>query len=232
MNNTPKVYDENKIAFIICSNDELLLGEALNYLQLLDVPEGMETELFVINDAKSMLLGMEEGIASTDAKYKVFMHQDVLILNRNFIADIIDIFHSDTKIGLIGMVGSPKMPPDGMMWHNERVGNCYGFSRMGSNYEKPGSVYTDVVAVDGLLMATAYDIPLRKDLFDGWDFYDVSTSFEYKRAGYRVVVPVQEKPWCLHDDGMVLSMWNYDKYRHVAMEEYKEFIPEMKKEEK
>lgn len=219
--------NENKIAFIICSNDELLLGEALNYLNLLEVPEGMETDLLVIREAKSMLEGMEEGRQSTDAKYKVFMHQDVLILNRNFIQDIIDIFYSDSKIGLVGMVGSPKMPPDAVMWHNERVGNCFGFRKNVDNSEPFLDACQDVDAVDGLLMATAFDVPLRKDLFDGWDFYDVSTSFEYKRAGYRVVVPNQRKPWCLHDDGMVLSMWNYDKYRHIAMEEYPEFIPKM-----
>lgn len=217
--------NNKKIAFIICSNDELLLNEALNYLQLLHVPEDMETDLLIIKDAKSMLLGMEEGIQSTDAKYKVFMHQDVLILNRDFIQNIIDIFQSDSQIGLIGMVGSPQMPPDGVMWNNERVGNCYGFKKSISSYEKPDQAYTDVVAVDGLLMATAYDIPLRTELFDGWDFYDVSTSFEYKRRGYRVVVPVQKEPWCLHDDGIILSMWNYDKYRHIAMEEYPDFIP-------
>lgn len=219
--------NDNKIAFIICSNDDLLLSEALNYLQLLNVPEGIEMDLLVIKDAKSMLLGMEEGIHSTDAKYKVFMHQDVLILNRDLISDIIEIFNSDSQIGLIGMVGSPQMPPDAVMWNNERVGNCYGFRKYSSKFETLDQMFTEVDAVDGLLMATAYDIPLRTELFDGWDFYDVSTSFEYKRRGYRVVVPVQKEPWCLHDDGIVLSMWNYDKYRHFAMEEYPDYIPRL-----
>lgn len=219
--------NDNKIAFIICSNDDLLLSEALNYLQLLNVPEGIEMDLLVIKDAKSMLLGMEEGIHSTDAKYKVFMHQDVLILNRDLISDIIEIFNSDSQIGLIGMVGSPQMPPDAVMWNNERVGNCYGFRKYSSKFETLDQMFTEVDAVDGLLMATAYDIPLRTELFDGWDFYDVSTSFEYKRRGYRVVVPVQKEPWCLHDDGIVLSMWNYDKYRHIAMEEYPDYIPRL-----
>ena len=31
----------------------------------------------------------------------------------------------------------------------------------------------EVEGVDGLLMATQYDIPWREDLFDGWDFYDL-----------------------------------------------------------
>ena len=40
-------------------------------------------------------------------------------------------------------------------------------------------------------MATQYDVPWREDLFDGFDFYDVSQSFEFRKAGYTVGVPVQ-----------------------------------------
>ena len=75
-------------------------------------------------------------------------------------------------------------------------------------------------AVDGLLMATSYDIPWRTDLLEGWDFYDVSQSFEFRKKGYKIVVPVQKCPWCLHDDGVILNLWNYDKNRRICMKEY------------
>jgi hypothetical protein len=26
---------------------------------------------------------------------------------------------------------------------------------------------------------------------------------EFRKAGYEVVIPKQEKPWCLHDSGLV-----------------------------
>ena len=78
---------------------------------------------------------------------------------------------------------------------------------------------TDVEAVDGLLMVTKEDLPWREDLFDGWDFYDVSQSFEFRKKGYRVVVPEQKKPWCAHDDG-TMNLWSYDGYRKIFLTEY------------
>ena len=75
-------------------------------------------------------------------------------------------------------------------------------------------------ALDGLLMATQYDVPWREDLFTKWDFYDISQSQEFLRAGYKVVVPNQEEPWCIHDDGF-FNLKNYYVSRKIFVDEYK-----------
>lgn len=84
-----------------------------------------------------------------------------------------------------------------------------------------------VDAVDGLLMMTQYDLPWREDLFSDFDFYDVSQAFEFRRAGYEIVVPYQEDPWVVHDCGFA-KLTNYDRNRKICMEEYPEFfnVPE------
>ncbi|MCR4850423.1 MAG: glycosyltransferase, partial [Lachnospiraceae bacterium] len=84
--------------------------------------------------------------------------------------------------------------------------------------EKDG--YTEAEAVDGLLLAVKGNPILRDDVFDRWDLYDLSMSCEMRNAGKKVVVPVQKMPWCLHDDGGVLSMLSYNKYRKRAMRMY------------
>ena len=71
-----------------------------------------------------------------------------------------------------------------------------------------------VEAVDGLLMMTQYDVNWRQDLFHGWDFYDVSQSFEFRRAGYQVAVPYQQAPWVLHDCGF-LNLAGYQTARDI-----------------
>ena len=58
-------------------------------------------------------------------EYKVFMHQDVFILNKNLIEDLISIFHSNAQIGMIGMAGSKKMPKDCIMWSDKLIGNIF-----------------------------------------------------------------------------------------------------------
>ena len=214
--------NNEKICFIICANDELYLGECVRYIQWLQVPEGMEIEILEIRDAVSMTAGYNEGMMCSDAKYKVYLHQDVFIKNRNFISDIISIFKQDIQIGMIGLVGSERLPANGVMWSGKRV--MYG-SKLESWEEYSYNIedgYWEVACVDGLLMATQYDVEWREDLFAGWDFYDISQSFEMRRKGYKVVVPVQNNAWYIHDDKVVLQLWNYNKNRKIFLEEYKE----------
>ena len=55
------------------------------------VPDGYVTDLLTIKEASSMTEGYCEAMSQTDAKYKIYMHQDVLILNRNIIKDLLFI---------------------------------------------------------------------------------------------------------------------------------------------
>lgn len=74
-----------------------------------------------------------------------------------------------------------------------------------------------------LMMVTSKDIIWREDLFEGWDFYDVSQSFEMERAGYKIVVPEQRLPWCLHDN-VITNFRNCDKNRRICLKEYPEYF--------
>lgn len=220
---------ENKFAFILCSNQELYLQECIYYLSKLHIPEGYEIELLSINDARSIAGGYNEGQRTSNARYKIYMHHDVFILNRNFLYDILKIFNSDSNIGMIGMVGALQMPPDGVMWHGYRTGALYETAYKKEEYStyqfQPEDGIHTVEAIDGLMMITSVDLPWREDILDGWDFYDVSHSLEMRRKGYRVVVPEQHNPWCFHDDG-ILSLQNYDYYRKICMKEYSEYLGE------
>lgn len=214
--------DENKICFIICVNDDLFFEECVRYIQRLEVPEGMEAEIMEIREASSMTSGYNEGMYSSNAKYKVYMHQDVFLLNQYFIYDIVSIFKNNADIGMIGLVGVRNMPESGIMWLGDRVPEYYAVEKDREEYRsdrEKGGLW-EVEAVDGLLMAMQYDIPWREDLFDGWDFYDMSQSFEVRKRGYRIVVPVHKFFWYQHDDKPVLSLWNYNKYRKIFLEEY------------
>jgi hypothetical protein len=198
-------------------NDSAYEEECLHYINGLYVPQGYEIEQLSVWEAESMTSGYNEGMRASDAKYKVYLHQDVFLINKNFIADLLAIFEDET-VGMVGMVGSPKMPKDCVMWAGDRVGCTYsenGVSYMGDGV-KP---YTEVEAVDGLLIATQTDIQWRDDLFKGWDFYDVSQSAEFRKKGYKVVVPYMEKPWCLHDDGF-MNLEHYFEWRDVFQKEY------------
>ncbi len=227
--------NDKKISFIICTNNEFYMKECRLYLNELMIPEGYEMDVIEIKDATSMTNGNNKGMNQSDAKYKVYLHQDVFIKNRNFIQDILELFQSDSQIGLIGLVGTPYMNKRGTMWQGVRYG---GFYRL-EEYMKKDIVhrffpmfegYMEMDAVDGLLIATQYDIPWREDLFKKWDFYDVSQSFEFIKAGYKVVVPGQAKDWYIHDCGVV-NLSNYEDERKLFLKEYREFMDSRQNED-
>lgn len=212
--------NEKAVCFIICSNHSIYTEECIYYIEHLKVPEGYQIEVLTIHDAKSMTAGYNEGMRASDAKYKVYLHQDAFIVNHNFIQDILDIFMQDASIGMIGMVGSRRLPYNGVMWEGERCGGLYNW-KVASTREvwMEENVFSEVEVIDGFLMASQYDIPWREDLFDKWDFYDCSQSKEFARHGYKVVVPKMEKPWCLHNSGYV-GLDNFDEERNKFIEEY------------
>lgn len=217
--------DEHKICFIMCANQEFLVEECQLYLEQLEEPVGFVVEKEIVYGAKSMASGYNKAMMKSDAKYKVYLHQDVLLLHRGFLQDMVSIFTSHPEIGMLGVVGNKSIASDGCPWSDgmqRRIGelysdlidrkNCCIFSKIQGEFE-------DAVVLDGLLMATQYDLPWREDLFQGWDFYDCSQSLEFWKAGYRVVVPHMESPWCLHDND-ILNQEHYEKWWAVFEKEY------------
>ena len=216
-----------KICFIICTNNETLLSECLVYINRLIVPENVEISLLTIENATSMTSGYNEGMHASDADINVYMHQDVFIINRNFLQDILDIFASDEKIGMMGMVGYPHIHESGMMWKEKREGITKMFGVNGAYSDVDYQAYrysmadgiTDVQVADGLMLVTSKNLEWDEN-FDAWDFYDATQCMRFLNAGYRVVVPNQRVPWVIHDDGRYLTVWDYNKYRVKFLKEY------------
>lgn len=212
---------DKKILFIICVNDNSWYDESIKYLEDLIVPDGYGVEILPVRNATSMCAGYNYAMNQIKAKYKVYMHQDCLILNKNFIVDVLDIF-KDNNIGCIGMMGVNPLPPNAIWWSSkDRFGRV-----VHSNYPEEvielqcyiDSPLKDVDAVDGLMIITQYDIEWREDIFTGWHFYDISMCYEMRKRGYRVVVPRQDKAWCMHCPSDKLLDDSYEKYRNIYLQ--------------
>ena len=197
--------DNKQFCFIICCNNPIFLEECLLYIRQLYIPDGYSIDLITISEAESM---------------------DVFILNRSFLHDTLQIFLKNPAVGMLGMVGTKKLPESAIMWESKnRIGalrSCT-LNTVDDFFDIPMKADVwhpeTVEAVDGLLMMTQYDVNWRQDLFHGWDFYDVSQSFEFRRAGYQVAVPYQQAPWVLHDCGF-LNLAGYQTARDIFVKEY------------
>lgn len=221
--------DSKKICFITCVNDERMYKECIFYIENLSIPEGFSIETICMRNANSMTSAYNKMMKKTDAKYKVYLHQDTFIKNKNFIYDVVKIFESDKSIGMIGMAGTKKLPINGVWWQSgvnqvtQLCDNYDGIMKNISIYETK-EMYELVEVIDGLIMITQYDIKWREDLFDGWHFYDISQSMQFNRNKYKIVIPKQEIPWCVHDCGIVNMSNGYEEYRLKFIEEYKDDI--------
>ena len=217
--------DENKITFITCVNNDYWYSECLLYLKHLKMPAGMTAEFIDVRGAKSMTAGYNEGMKRTCAKYKVYLHQDTLIVNKNLVTDLLKIF-DDESIGAVGVIGCVNLPKTGVWWDGLRTFGrvlhaCEPESVVDSHCQEPIGDYQIVESVDGLFIATQYDLFWREDLFDGWHLYDTSLCKEMQRAGYKVVVPNQSKDfWCIHCPQEKPLSAAYHKYQKIFLREY------------
>ena len=216
---------ENCFCFIACVNDPIFFEECKLYISLLHIPNGYSVNILSVTDAASMAAGYNEGMTASNAKYKIYLHQDTFIVDRYLLYEILDIFGSDDSIGMIGAVGSLSVPSDGCMWNSDRVWCTYHDDVRNTagcdKYYTLGSYdIAYVKIIDGLLIITNHDISWREDIFMDFDFYDASQSMEFAKQGYRIVVPRFDKPICVHDDGGILELINYNANRLKFLREY------------
>lgn len=117
--------NEKKICFILCCNNQQYQDECISYLKELEIPwEEYEIEILPVIGAKSMAAGYNQGMRQTDAKYKVYLHQDVMIWNRHFLYDLLEIF-SNKEIGVFGVLGGIDIPDNGILYPAWNVGATY-----------------------------------------------------------------------------------------------------------
>ncbi len=215
------IMKEKEICFIMCSNNAMYRDEALFYIHHLHIPEGYTIDVRVVEDASSITSGYNRAMRESGAKYKVYLHQDTFLINKDMLGEALDIFQKDKQIGMLGVIGTPKMPSSGVMWEADRYGLLYDrHVRETWLFNIPVEAeFMEMEAIDGLFMMTQYDVPWREDLFCRWDFYDASQSMEFIRHGYKVVVPRMKKVWCVHDCGF-LNLKNYKKEQRKYVKEY------------
>lgn len=215
--------DEKKIAFIICTNNEQWYRECEKYINELEVSLNMSKVIVPITNAESMASGYNEGMKKTDAKYKIYMHQDTFIIRKDFLKRVVELFLNHPEVGIMGVLGTDSFVQDASYWDHWSLGQVYAFDIMrGYRIQIPSETERDItygLALDGMILMTQYDVTWREDIFKEWDFYDVSQCFEFIKNGYKVAIMHESEISCLHDCGYS-KLTKYDENREIFTQEY------------
>jgi hypothetical protein len=192
------------VAFLCCVDDENKLEALERSIRGLDPCERAEIGIFTVRGQTSIASAYNRLLHDAAGwRYKVYVHQDVVVLNRRLVADLLRLFRRRT-IGLVGVAGCRFLPPSYVWWNGSglygRVLEDRGEGlRLLDFGDLPGEC-APVECVDGLFLATQYDLPWDERI-PGFHFYDVTQSTRFLLRGYEVVVARQGEPWLRHDIG-------------------------------
>lgn len=186
-----KLYDEKRILFVL-REPQGRIQEISAYLRALRLPEGFTAE--VTSNIEVPTAACYNAVQrESNARYKVYIAPGTVILEEDFLIEMVRLFEKQPEIGIIGLLGTEQLPTSGLFWDApSKVGRA--LLRDGQRIE--GKTVSgdcqDVMAVTDVI-ATQYDVPWREDLFCGEAFLAASACVEYRRQSYRTVVIASEE---------------------------------------
>jgi len=207
--------DSHAIAFLTLVNDEAQYATCLQYIDALQVPSGYRVERIAVYGATSMAEGYQRAMESSTARYKLYVHQDLYLVNRMLLSELVHLFRTYPRLGMIGVVGATRLPAKAIWWLNNAWhshGRLREYFRPGgfpaslyvrrrvlhfSHFRSVVGDYQPAAVVDGLFLATQYDLPWANSL-GGFELYDHVQALEFIKAGLEVGIARQEAIWCIH----------------------------------
>jgi hypothetical protein len=126
----------------------------------------------------------QTAMESSTARFKIYLHVDTHVVYRGMVSELLHLFQTYPRLGLLGVVGSTRLPPSGIFWYNN-PSHCYGRLWQNSAPGFPASMlgssnhrrlhlmrfrsfvgdYLPAAIVDGFFLATQYDIPWTRPEF-------------------------------------------------------------------
>ena len=186
------------ISIIICSriqNIDKTLEE--NIKETINIPFEI---IWIDNSHNSynIFTAYNRGIEKAKYPYLCFIHEDIIFKTKNWGKLICNVFQSDEKIGLIGVIGTTIVFNNSLgWWEGPHVGKIIQSSKkpkiIPTNYKEENiPQISDAVACDGLFLALPKTI-FKKISFDnntynGFHVYDRDICMQVINSGYTIKI--------------------------------------------
>ncbi len=175
--------NKRKITVIIHETDEKLCAELTASLKKVVVPNKFSLEIKAVKGAERFA-AYEQARRSSDAKYKIYLDEHLVIVDENFLVELLNIFKGDGKIGAVSTSGAIRLSTNGAVLKSA--------NRTNKNYSG------EVDMLDCFFIATQYDLPWRHERYKDCVFGTQAQCMELRRAGCKLWVAAQDKPWIAH----------------------------------
>ena len=171
-----------KIAVIIHKTNDEFCTRLVESLQNLEVPDNYDVEVLPV-EGEEKFFAYNYAMNQSDAKYKIYIDEKVVVLEKNILKRLVEIFKSDEKIGIVGVSGAINFSTHGVCLDSaKRCGKVFLTSKkILAEWQNINEDFQEVEAVDGWFMATQYDFSWRYDLFHGTTYADSAKCVELKR---------------------------------------------------
>ena len=209
------------ISIIICSRTSEI---SIELYQNIDKTIGCDYELIVIDNSRkrySIFEAYNLGIDKSLGSFLCFIHEDVLFHTQNWGVLLTSIFESNTKIGLIGVVGAKvKSKTPSSWWDCNEEDRITNIIQHFTNKEKEVHNYgfdkqqnVEVAVIDGVFMALRKDNKIAFETrLQGFHAYDLNLSFEVIKLGYSIVV-TNEISIEHYSSGVINESWVKSSYK-------------------
>ena len=188
--------NNKKFAIIIHKTDEKVCNKLVKSLEELVKPKKFSVEILPV-EGDNKYSAYQQAMEKSDARYKLYLDEKVLLQDKNVLNKLLEIFQSDEKIGVIGVCGAIEISTHGICFSSvKRCGKILvDKNKKLLDWRNISWLFQEVKAVDGWFMATQYDVTWRDDLFNKEPFGDTAQCIEFQRKGYKVVVANQKDAW-------------------------------------
>lgn len=181
------------VSIVICSNrDEKFRRIARQYQELLG---SHPHEIIRIADAASLCSGYARGFHQSTGPLIVFSHDDIDILDPDFLAHL---WKGMAAVDVLGIAGTTTLTGPAYAWAGRPSvrGWLFHQSRDGlydaAIFDLDAGLATDIVALDGAFFCARREAVERvgfdSDTFDGFHLYDIDFSYRAHLAGFRIGV--------------------------------------------